>query len=256
MGLFLVAPALALDCPDGGREPVEVVAVSARLDLRLVDGRQVYFPALEPPRASLAEPGRPQAIAADLLALLGGKTLGLQPLGIADRWGRVPARLFLPDQDESLDEILLAAGLAQRGAGAAPCSEAARAAETAARAAGLGLWSDVAFAPLASDRPGDFAARAGTLALIEGPVTSVGRTSARLYLNFGRGRGGVFASIARRNWAAFARAGFSEERLRGRNLRLRGIIEIDPAPHIELFQPGQIEFMEEAPAAAAKPSDP
>jgi hypothetical protein len=194
--------------------------------------------------------------AAQVHSLLADKVLALQPLGVADRWGRAPARLFLPDMDESLDEILLGAGLAQRGAGAAPCLEAARLAEDAARAAGLGVWSDPAFAALSAEKPEDFAARDGALAVVEGRVASIGRTSPRLYLNFGAGRGGFFATIARRNWPAFERAGFSEAGLRSRKLRVRGIVESGAGPHMELFHPEQIEFMDDSSRDAVKSFDP
>jgi endonuclease YncB( thermonuclease family) len=257
LAVSLIASSVcAADCPAGAREPVRAVSVGDRLEILLGDGRLVYFPALEPPRASAAEPDRVRATAAQVQALLADKVLMLQKLGVVDRWGRAPVRLFLPDMDESLDEILLGAGLAQRGAGVAPCPEGGRIAEEAARAAGLGVWSDPAFAVLSGERPEDFAAREGALAVVEGRVASIGRTVGRLYLNFGAGRGGFFATIARRNWLAFERTGFSESSLRSRKLRLRGIVESGAGPHMELFHPEQIEFMDEPPQDAAKAFDP
>jgi len=241
------------ECPAGQREPVAVAFVSDRLDLRLADGRLIYFPTLEPPRASSAEPDRPKKTAAQALALLQGAPLFLQPLGAADRWGRLPARLFLTGQDETVDEILIGAGLAMRGADAAACAQNARRAEASARAAGVGIWSDPAFAALAADQTENFADRDGVLTLVEGRIISFGHAAARLYLNFG-GFGGFYATIAKRNQQSFARAGFSESRLRNRKLRLRGIVELPRGPHMELFHPEQIEFMDEAPGAHASGS--
>jgi endonuclease YncB( thermonuclease family) len=253
--LPIAGSAWGFDCQMGRRERVEAVSVGDRLDILLADGRLVAFPDIEPPRASPAEPDRVRATAAQLLALLKGKSLLMQPLGLADRWGRVPARLFLPDQAEPVDELLLGAGLVLRAAAPAPCDAAAGAAEDAARAAGAGLWSDPAFAVLSAERPQDFAAREGELALVEGRVASVGRTFARIYLNFSKW-GGFFATVARRKWPTFERAGFSEAALRSRKLRLRGIVELGKGPHMELFHPGQIEFMDEPPPKAAKSPDP
>jgi hypothetical protein len=101
-------------------------------------------------------------------------------------------------------------------------------------------------AVLAADRPQDFVGRDGVLTLVEGRVASVGRTSARLYLNFGA-FGGFYATIAKRHMQAFERAGFSEAGLRKRKLRLRGVVELTRGPHMELFHPEQIESMDEPP---------
>lgn len=247
-----LSAAAGAECPAGQREPVEVTSVGDRLDIRLVDGRLVYFSALEPPRASPAQPDRAAAIADQTQAFLHGKTLFLQKLGPPDRWGRLPALLFLPDQDETVDEILVGAGLAMRGIGAAPCDSGVRRAEAAARAARVGLWADPAFAVLAAERTQDFAGRAGVLTLVEGRVASIGRTSARLYLNFGA-FGGFYATIGKRHIQAFERAGFSETALRKGKLRLRGVVELTRGPHMELFHPDQIESMDEPPDAKPGP---
>jgi len=247
---FASAAAKDAQCPPGMRERVEVVAVGERLDVHLADGRVICFPALEPPRASPADPDRARTTAAQAQAFLAGQSLVLQALGVADRWGRTPARLFFPDQDESVDEILIGAGLAMRGAGIAPCDEGARAAEAAARAAGVGLWSDPTFSVLSAARPEDFVGRGGELALVEGRIAAIGRTPARLYLNFGAW-GGFYATIAKRELQAFERAGFSESSLRNRKLRLRGIVELARGPHMDLFHPGQIEFMDDAADGAS-----
>ncbi len=252
--LCLPVPAGAgTDCGDGRASSVQVAAVDARLDLALADGRIAYFPDLEPPRATPAEPERPRRVAGELLTLLRDGAPKLKMLGPTDRWGRMPVRIQLENGDGA-DEILAAGGLAMVSAAAAPCAEAARAAEAQARADRLGLWSDPAFAVLDAAKTEDFFPRAGTLALVEGRVTSIGHSAPRLYLNFGRGRGDFSASISKRNWPTFQRAGFTEALLREKRLRLRGIVEIGAAPQIELFHPGQIEFMEEQPADAAGPS--
>ena len=54
--------------------------------------------------------------------------------------------------------------------------------------------------------------------------------------------GGFYATIARHDWAAFERAGFSEAGLRTKKLRLRGIVESGKGPHMDLFHPEQIEL--------------
>lgn len=227
------------------REKAQLGKVAERLDIVLADGRLVYFPSLEPPRATPAAPERPSQAAAELASLLADKILLLSPLGGADRWGRIPVRLFVVGESESADETLAAAGLVMASADPGACGVAA--AEAAARQAKLGIWSDPAFAVLAADDATVFPSRAGNLTLVEGQIRSVGHGVARTYLNFAGRRGGVSLVVAKRNIAAFERAGFAPKSLINRRIRARGVVEMGAAPQIELFHPSQIEFMEEAP---------
>lgn len=125
------------------------------------------------------------------------------------------------------------------------CGESLRAVEAAARGDRLGIWADPDFAVLSGDDRRDLSARAGTLALVEGRVGSIGHTAPRIYLNFGGGRGGLSLTIARRNQPLFERAGLTEKNLLHKALRARGVLEIGAGPQIELFHPNQIEFMED-----------
>jgi micrococcal nuclease len=171
-------------------DAVQVISVSDRLDLVLADGRLVHFPSLEPPRASAAAPQRPREVAAELASLLQNRPLRLAALGPVDRWGRIPARLFLQGKGESADETLAAAGLAMASADPGMCGAGVLAAEAQARAAKLGLWADPAFAALDPDDRAAFTPRAGTLVVVEGRVCSVGHAGSRTYLNLGAGRCG------------------------------------------------------------------
>jgi hypothetical protein len=228
---------------------VRVESVSDRLDLLLADGRLVHFPTLEPPRASAAAPQWPHEVAAELASLLQGRLLRLAALGPIDRWSRLPVRLFIEGSDESADETLAAAGLAMASADPGLCGRGVLAAEAQARAARLGLWADPAFAALDPDDRAAFSSRAGSLVIVEGLVRSVGHAGARTYLNLGAGRGGVALVVVKRNLPAFERAGLSPRNLQNRRVRVRGVVEIGAAPQIELFHPGQIEFMDGAPPA-------
>ncbi len=230
----------------GSRENVRLASVNERLDVFVADGRMIYFPTLEPPRATPAEPERPKNVATQLTSLLAGKTLVLQKLGGPDRWGRIPARLFVDGETKSVDQLLVAAGLATVSAESGTCgAKTIRAAETEARADLLGIWADPAFAVLALADSPDLAGRGGTLALAEGRVSSVGRAKSRLYLNFGSRRGGLSLTIARRNLRLFERASFSEKNFVHKFVRVRGVVEIGGFPQIELFHPDQIEFIED-----------
>jgi micrococcal nuclease len=249
--LFALPPcagraAAALACDSAAsRENVRVDSVNDRLDMVLADGRMIYFPSLEPPRATPGAPDRQQNVAAELTSLLSGKNLHLQKLGGPDRWGRIPALLFIEGEAESSDETLAAAGLVMASADSGACGKPVLAAEAAARAEKLGIWAEPDFAILSADEGRTFAGRAGTLALVEGRIASFGHTAPRLYLNFGSGRGGFSLTIARRNLPLFERAGLGEKNLLHKFVRVRGVVEIGAAPQIELFHPDQIEFIED-----------
>ncbi len=249
--LFALPPcagraAESLTCDSAAsRENVRVASVNDRLDMVLADGRMVFFPSLEPPRATPAAPDRPQNVAAELASLLAGKNLGLQKLAGPDRWGRIPALLFVEGDAESADEILAAAGLAMANADSGACAKPVMAAEASARVEKLGIWADPDFAILPAEIAQKFAGRAGTLTLVEGRVTSFGHTAPRLYLNFASGRDGFSLTIAKRNLPLFDRAGLGEKNLQQRFIRARGVVEIGAAPQIELFHPDQIEFIED-----------
>jgi hypothetical protein len=239
------AEVLACDSAATSREKAFFASVDERLDMVLADGRTVYFPTLEPPRATRAQPDRPKRVAAELSSLLAGRTLVLVRLGGPDRWGRIPARLFVEGESESVDEILAAGGVIMASGDSGLCGKAVLALEAAARESRLGIWADPDLAVLAAEDHAKLAARAGFLTLVEGRVASIGHTAPRLYLNFGVGRGGFSLTVARRQLPLFDHAGFAEKNLLHRSVRARGVVEIGTAPQIELFHPDQIEFMED-----------
>jgi hypothetical protein len=234
----------ACDSNTAPRETALLASVDERLDILLADGRMVFFPTLEPPRATKAAPDRPKNIAGELTSLLAGRTLVLLKLGGPDRWGRTPARLFVEGDAESVDETLAASGLVMASTEAGGCGKAVLAAEAAARDERLGIWADPDLAVVSTEDSAKLAARAGFLTLVEGRVASIGHSAPRLYLNFGERRGGFSLTIARRLLPLFDRAGLAEKNLLHRSIRARGVVEIGAAPQIELFHPGQIEFME------------
>jgi endonuclease YncB( thermonuclease family) len=235
-----------LDCASAARETVHLAKVADRLDILLEDGRRIYFPTLEPPRATAAEPDRAGNVAREVTSLLAGKPLVLQKLADPDRWGRIPSRLTVEGESESVDEALAAAGLAMASAEADACNAGLRLAEAAARADRIGIWADPDFAALSGQEKRDLSARAGALTLVEGRVSSIGHTAPRLYLNLGGGRGSLSLTIARGNLSRFEQAGLSEKNLLHKRIRARGVLEIGAGPRIELFRPKQIELIEDS----------
>ena len=226
-----------------------VADVTPELDLVLADGRRVALAGVEAPQATVAHPDWPETGRARLVAWLGGRTVALAPLRPGeDRWGRVVAMAFGPDAAGAatvgVAAALLDAGLARvrLQADARPCLPALLAAETAARAQKLGVWADPAFAVLPSGDPARFAGRVGDQVVVEGRVTSVNETAARVYLNFGPRRGIDFwASVGRQNKRLFDRAGVALKAFSGKTIRLRGLLETRGGPHIDIGLPETIE---------------
>jgi hypothetical protein len=74
------------------------------------------------------------------------------------------------------------------------------------------------------------AMRAGQLALMQGRVMHVGQTRRAIYLNFGRRGEGASAELTLPAWRELEREGWTATSIRGRVVRVRGIVsEARPA---------------------------
>ena len=248
---FCALPARAAPCGDPASQGLRVEAVDERFEITLEDGRRLRLAGIERPRPTPANPGRPAQARDQLRGWLmkPGLRVDLELLAaVPDRWNRLPARLFAPGGDggaQSVAEALVEAGLARVEIDplARPCLRPLLALETKARREGLGLWRDPAFTvAAAADRAG-LAARAGEVVLVEGLVSGVGATASRTYVNFGPIRTVDFAAtVGRNNLAAFQKSGVILAQLSGKVVRVRGLVETQFGPQIELADPEAIEL--------------
>ena len=248
---FCALPARAAPCGDPASQGLRVEAVDERLEITLEDGRRLRLAGIERPRPTPANPGRPTQVRDQLRGWLmkPGLRVDLELLAaVPDRWNRLPARLFAPGGDggaQSVAEALVEAGLARVEIDplARPCLRPLLALEAKARREGLGLWRDPAFTvAAAADRAG-LAARAGEVVLVEGLVSGVGATTSRTYVNFGPIRTVDFAAtVGRNNLAAFQKSGVILAQLSGKVVRVRGLVETQFGPQIELADPEAIEL--------------
>lgn len=88
-------------------------------------------------------------------------------------------------------------------------------------------------------------ARAGRFAVIEGRILHVGERSARTYLDFARrGEQGLTVTVQKRTWRTLSEHGLSAATLKGRLVRIRGMIEIGRGPLIDLAGTESIEVVE------------
>ena len=229
----------------------KIVEVTDRLEIRLEDGRLARLAGLDIPNAAhggfdAATPAR-----ARLAAGWSGKSVGVALLAPRpDRWGRWPVDLSSPEGTSAAAE-LLGAGLARvrpefetRG-----CEVERLEAESAARAAGLGLWNDPDSILDASDI-GGLGDNDGRFVVIEGQVRRVGIAHSRVYLDFGR-RDGFTVVVARKAEPAFERGGIVLSALGGQTIRVRGVLDARFGPRIELADPLMIERV--VGAAQTKP---
>lgn len=97
-------------------------------------------------------------------------------------------------------------------------------------------------------RPADSALKSdtGSFQIVEGIVVNIGAGSGRSFLDFDADwRRGFSAVIAGEDRKTFRRAGFDLEALRGRRIRLRGMVEMFAGhPEIALSNPAQIEVLD------------
>jgi len=86
---------------------------------------------------------------------------------------------------------------------------------------------------------------------VEGRVRSVGERERRTYLNFGRAWSEDFTvTIPKRSWTILAGDGVSASGLRGRPVRVRGVLEEWNGPALTLSAPDALEILDRAPIPA------
>ena len=230
--------------PQGG----SAVAVTEAVDgdtLRLADGRMVHVAGIEAvkPAGSAGTAGLAEAARSEVARLTGGQAVTLFMRGQkADRYGRFHADVALPD-GTSLGVALVRAGLARVRLfpGENACVADLLAAERAARAAGIGLWSNPEFAIRRADDP-SLPARSGLYALVEGRVTSVGHGRVMIFLDFGRDYRRDFTIMVPASLAG--RLAMPADDFKGRRIRVRGVIEESGGPAIRLADPAEIEVLD------------
>ncbi|WP_375463183.1 pentapeptide repeat-containing protein [uncultured Methylobacterium sp.] len=233
--------------PAAAREEV-LEAVGPRGEIVLGSGARAVL-------GSLRWPDDPDAAkaATDWLMAHRGRRLTVVARGEPDRWGRgrIDATAEAEDRTVDLAGGLIGAGLAlaDAGEGDALCRPALLAVEETARAGTLGLWR----------RPvteaGDGAAlreAAGRFVVVRGIVRHVGERPARTYLDFvAQGADGLTVTVSKRTWRRMLEHGLSADRLRGRPVRVRGVVEVRRGASLDVVVPEMIEVLEEPPTAAS-----
>lgn len=247
MVLLLPGTAMALPSCAG---PVEISDARLRQvepdgSIVLVDGRRLHLEGVRLPSGALDRAPRAfgnQALTA-LAALLRSGPLTLTALSPKkDRYDRIRVQAFAGD--EWVQGALLDRGLAR--VWIAPdrteCAPELFAAEARARAARAGLWSSPAYA---IRNPSNLESDTGTFQIVEGKVLDASVRNGRVYLNFGADwRTDFTVTIDPVDRGNFRGSGVDPTSYVGQTVRVRGWVQSQNGPEIEVPNPQGIEVLQ------------
>lgn len=180
-----------------------------------------------------------------MLAALNGSAVRIVERRPPDRWGRIAADVEGPEGDVAL--ALLGRGLAVADPGDrdGACRPDLASREAAARARGLGLWREDGGVLDAEDIAA-LLARTGRFTIVTGRVRGVGERRFVTYLNFGADWSQDFTvTIRKRTWTKLVAAGLDPADLRGRRIRVRGLIQNRGGPAVTIDAAEAIEILDE-----------
>ncbi len=215
------------------------------------------LPVTGPDTDSLSVPGGSAVALADVFSPDGpvpvgpdgeGGALRAHPAGEADRYGRVPAHVerVAPDGSAAwLQADLVRRGLAVVAPDALSTGCAARLlpAEAEARAARRGVWAGTVPSFVANDPA--IPQAAGAYGIVTGRIESTGESRRIVFLNFGTVYATDFTVLVhkgdQKRWPEAER---SLERLAGRTVRVRGLLEAWNGGMIRVEHPAQIEVLD------------
>ena len=228
--------AFAAPCQFESQGEGRVTAIIDGRSVRLDDGREVRLSGIEPTATTK------QALA----SLLVGRDVTLRSADdTPDRYGRQGGLVFIGESDTPVQAKLLAQGEAIVSAEIADkdCAAALMSSEAEARHQKKGNWADLS-AIKNAESPDDILAGIGRFVVVEGKVLSVRQAGAMTYLNFGRNWTRGFAvTISRRALPAFENAGVVLKSLENRRIRVRGWVEGNTGPRIDVLRAGQVELL-------------
>ena len=244
--------AQVLPCAPGGAAETGRVAIVFDGDtVRLEDGRVMKLAGVEAPQPPLGRPAgkswSPAVAAREALeGVVEGREVATTLAGSEpDRYGRWRVNLFAGG--EWVQARLVAAGWARVHwyPTDSACVFSLLDQERAARAANLGLWRNSSYDVLNAMDP-SLGRRNGLYELVQGQIRSVGHGSYMTFLDFGYDYRRDFTIMVSPKVAKqFEEAGLSVDGLRGRMVRVRGVIEESGGPAIRLSDPAEIEVLDD-----------
>lgn len=173
-----------------------------------------------------------------------GRILTVLPRGEPDRWGRTHVDAAVEDEAVDLAGGLIAGGLVHVDAGERDvlCRPALLNLESGARSSGFGIWKTGVHDGRdgASLRPA-----IGRFVVAQGQVLSVGERPSRTYIDFAkRGEDGLTVTVSKRTWRRLRERGLSAAALKGRRVRVRGVLESWRGPTLDIASADMIELLD------------
>jgi len=250
-----IQPALSQTCEALREGPSgRVVTISDGDTFDLDSGLTVRLVGIQAPKLPLGREGFETWPLADeardrIEDLVMGKTVTLHYGGeTRDRYGRALAHVMVEEDGETLwvQAEMLRSGLARVYSfpDNRSCLDVLLAAEGEGRAERAGIWRDPYYAIRDATEIDTLLDREGGYELVEGRVLNADAVGNRVYLNFGRvWREDFTVVIERPGLRIFETAGIDPLSLDNMVIRVRGWIESDDGPRIEVTHPEQIEVL-------------
>ncbi|HEY8268558.1 MAG TPA: thermonuclease family protein [Xanthobacteraceae bacterium] len=237
-------------CKEAGEPFATVEATGARdgATIRLADGRELRLAGVIAANDLDGDAEAVRRATAALDTLVAGKRLALHGKpDTKDRYGRIVAQATLADEPRWIAAELVAAGMLRIApeAGEPACFDSLLTHERSARAAKLGFWAEPRFAVQDAQAIEALSAARGRFAIVEGSVLRVGESGGRTFLDFGRRYSQDFTIVVpRAAQSAFQAAGIDLKAMRGKRIRVRGVLYAFGGPAIEARLPAAIEILE------------
>ncbi|WP_406855159.1 DNA-binding protein [Alsobacter sp. KACC 23698] len=232
-------------CRIAGGRSVDRLAVNPAGDLE-TPGGETWTPA----GIVVADPSKPGLADAQrslLAAFAASGPFRISAVaGRPDRWGRMPALIGREGSGDHLAAALARAGLAVAKAGDLPagCAAAVLAAEAEARTARRGLWLD-GEAHLSAEAPAAILEHVGRYVVVEGRVLGATERKTKAYLNFDEVWSEDFTvTVSKRTLNRLEASGMRWSTLKGRRVRVRGVVMDSGGPLIEASAPEDIERLD------------
>jgi hypothetical protein len=244
----MVSPLLA--CAADGRPALHasLLRMTEHGDLILGDNGRARLAGI---RMMRAEPGQPDPLGSRFDELVrpwrDQGTVLVNADQRPDRWGRQLASVISTTgkPDAHLGLSLVRNGFALAWAAELPpnCRNIYLQAEQDARRSGLGRWTQMQHKALDAANGAEVAFRAGHVAVMSGRVNHVGQTRRATYLNFGARGAGASAELGLSTWRQLEGQGWTRDGLKGKIVRVRGVVMEGRPARLLLGDASAIEFL-------------